>query len=98
MDKPDSCVGCGVCCFLKNGPDLDVEVNLRESKGVPPDLREFRPGGVRNKFSCWMRRNPDTSCKALDPVTRFCTIYDTRPGDCWSFSRDSKECSRLFGL
>lgn len=82
-DDLPPCAGCGRCCHLV--------VELREDDHVPEDLVAVREG-VR----C-MDQHSDGACVALDPVTRLCTIYESRPWTCRAFRRGSALCRLILG-
>jgi Fe-S-cluster containining protein len=37
------------------------------------------------------------ACVALDPATRLCTIYESRPRTCREFERGDPLCRRILG-
>ena len=79
-NHPDipSCTDCGLCCHLV--------VELRTSDAVP-EAYVVEHDGVR----C-MEQRGDGACVALDPVTRLCSIYETRPQTCRDFNRGGTLC------
>jgi Fe-S-cluster containining protein len=79
-DDLPHCAGCGLCCHLV--------VELRPTDIVPSELVVVREG-VR----C-MDQESDGACVALDPATRLCTIYETRPQTCRDFARGEPLCRR----
>ena len=42
-----------------------------------------------------MEQRGDGACVALDPVTKLCTIYETRPTVCREFDRGSELCVKV---
>jgi Fe-S-cluster containining protein len=66
-------------------------VELREGDCVPEEFVAVREG-VR----C-MDQHSDGACVALDPVTRLCTIYESRPWTCRTFRRGSALCRLILG-
>lgn len=44
-----------------------------------------------------MDQQGDGACVALDPITKFCTIYDARPQTCREFNRGETLCRRTLG-
>jgi Fe-S-cluster containining protein len=42
-----------------------------------------------------MDQRGDGACVALDPLTRLCSIYATRPQVCRDFARGSSRCRTL---
>jgi Fe-S-cluster containining protein len=84
-DHPDlpPCAGCGRCCHLV--------VELRAGDVVPEEFVAEREGA-----RCMDQRG-DGACVALDPVTKLCTIYDSRPQTCRDFTRGEAICRRILG-
>ena len=64
-------------------------VELRAGDLVPEEL-VVEHAGAR----CLDQRG-DGACIALDPVTRLCTIYETRPQTCRDFTRGESLCRRI---
>nr|WP_281254893.1 YkgJ family cysteine cluster protein [Nibricoccus aquaticus] len=81
-DLPD-CAGCGRCCHLV--------VELRPGDLVPEELVVTHDGA-----RC-MDQHSDGACVALHPVTRLCTIYETRPQTCRDFNRGESLCRQILG-
>ncbi|MDI1318951.1 MAG: YkgJ family cysteine cluster protein [bacterium] len=79
-DDLPACAGCGLCCHLV--------VELR-----PGDLIAEELVAVREGVRC-MDQHANGACVALDPVTRLCTIYETRPQTCRDFTRGEALCRR----
>ncbi len=79
-----ACAGCGRCCHLV--------VELRPGDIVPEELVAVH-AGVR----C-MDQHGDGACVALDPATRLCTIYETRPQTCRDFTRGEALCRKILGV
>lgn len=77
------CAGCGRCCHLV--------VELRPGDHVPAAFVVEHAGR-----RCLEQRG-DGACVALDPATRRCTIYDTRPQTCRDFNRGETLCRRILG-
>jgi Fe-S-cluster containining protein len=75
------CAGCGRCCHLV--------VELRAGDRVPEEL-VVEHDGVR----CMDQRG-DGACIALDPSTRLCTLYETRPQTCRDFHRGETLCRQI---
>ena len=73
------CAGCGRCCHQVVGLIAGVD-HVPEAMVVEHD-------GER----C-MEQRGDGACVALDPVTKLCTIYATRPQICRDFERGSGLC------
>jgi Fe-S-cluster containining protein len=61
-------------------------VELRECDRVPEELVVEHDG-----LRC-LDQHSDGACVALDPVTRLCTIYETRPQTCRDFNRGTPLC------
>lgn len=77
-DDLPACAGCGLCCHLV--------VELKPGDDIPDELVALREG-----IRC-MDQHADGACVALDPATRLCTIYETRPQTCRDFARGSALC------
>ncbi len=45
-----------------------------------------------------MDQRSDGACVALDPLTRLCTIYETRPQTCRDFKRGEALCLKVLGI
>jgi Fe-S-cluster containining protein len=75
------CAGCGRCCHLV--------VELRAGDLVPEKF-VVEHNGVR----C-MDQHGDGACVALHPVTRLCTLYETRPQTCRDFTRGESLCRQI---
>ncbi len=81
-DNLPLCAGCGRCCHL-------VVVLVQGVDQVPEDFVVEREGE-------WcMDQRGDGACVALDPRTRLCTIYATRPQVCRDFARGSSLCRAM---
>jgi len=61
-------------------------VELRATDAVP-EVYVVEHDGVR----C-MEQRGDGACIALDPVTRLCSIYESRPQTCRDFQRGEALC------
>ena len=72
------CAGCGQCCHLV--------VELRPGDRVPEEFVATRDGA-----RC-MDQQGDGACVALDPATRLCTIYASRPRTCRDLNRGDSIC------
>jgi Fe-S-cluster containining protein len=81
-DDFPACAGCGKCCHLV--VELDPLLDH-----VPEEL-VVEHDGVR----C-MEQRGNGACVALDPTTRLCTIYESRPQVCRDFSRGESLCVRI---
>jgi Fe-S-cluster containining protein len=79
LDGIPSCAGCGICCHLV--------VELMPGIDSVPEEFVVEHDGVR----C-MEQRGNGACVALDPATRLCTIYDTRPKACRDFQRGESLC------
>jgi Fe-S-cluster containining protein len=79
-----ACAGCGRCCHLV--------VELRPGDIVPEELVAVHAGA-----RC-MDQHSDGACVALDPATRLCTIYETRPQTCRDFNRGESLCRKILGV
>jgi Fe-S-cluster containining protein len=66
-------------------------VELRAGDLVPEEFVVERDG-VR----C-MDQQGDGACVALDPATRLCTLYETRPRTCREFNRGETLCRGILG-
>lgn len=77
-----ACAGCGRCCHLV--------VELADGVDHVPETLVVEHAGVR----C-MDQHGDGACVALDPATRLCTIYATRPRVCREFNRGGDLCRRI---
>lgn len=66
-------------------------VELRPGDVVPAELTAEREG-----IRC-MDQHGDGACAALDPATRLCTIYESRPQTCRDFARGGELCHRILG-
>ena len=82
VDDLPACAGCGRCCHQT--------VELADGVDHVPEAFVVEHDGVR----CLEQRG-DGACVALHPVTRLCTIYDTRPRICREFDRGSDLCRRV---
>lgn len=66
---------------------------------------ELRPGDhvpeayvAEREGERFLDQRGDGACVALDPETKLCTIYDTRPQTCRDFNRGEPLCRRTLGL
>ena len=81
FDDLPACPGCGSCCRLV------VEL-LPGVDNVPEDLV------VEHDGTRCMEQRGDGTCMALDPFTRFCSIYERRPTACRVCERASPVCRK----
>lgn len=84
LDDVPLCAGCGRCCHLV--------VELRSGDVVPERYVAEREGAR------FLDQRGDGACVALDPETKLCTIYETRPQTCRDFNRGEPLCRRTLGL
>lgn len=77
-----ACTSCGRCCYQVVELIAGVDV-VAESMVVEHD-------GQR----C-MEQRGDGACVALDPVTKLCTIYESRPSVCRAFDRGGELCVKV---
>jgi len=77
-----ACAGCGRCCHQV--------VELVAGVDHVPEAWVVEHAGRR----CLEQRG-DGACVALDPVTRLCTIYDSRPTVCRDFDRGGELCRKV---
>ncbi len=81
-DDLPACAGCGQCCHL-------VVALVAGVDQVPESFAVEREGE-------WcMDQRGDGACVALDPLTRLCTIYESRPQVCRDFARGSGLCRAI---
>ena len=66
-------------------------VELRAGDVVPEEFVAEREGA-----RCMDQRG-DGACVALDPQTKLCTIYESRPQTCRDFQRGESICRRILG-
>ena len=66
---------------------------------------ELRPGDqvpegyvAEREGARFLDQRGDGACVALDPETKLCTIYETRPQTCRDFNRGESLCRRILGL
>lgn len=98
MELPESCAGCGRCCY----PFVPL---LPEDTHIPEEWVETRQVGART-FRV-LKQVPDENpayaaqgyehCLLLDPVTKLCRAYDQRPKVCRDFERGSTVCLQMLG-
>lgn len=98
MDLPESCVGCGKCCY----PFVPV---IPQDTTTPAEWVEERQQGPKT-FRV-LRQLPDANpayrdagyehCLHLEPVTKLCLIYDDprRPSICRDFTRGEPLCLKM---
>jgi Fe-S-cluster containining protein len=64
-------------------------VELRAGDVVPVEFI------VEHDGARCMDQHGDGACVALDPATRLCTIYDSRPQTCRDFNRGGELCLKI---
>ncbi len=64
-------------------------VELREGDVVPAEFV------VEHAGARCMDQHSDGACIALDPLTRLCSIYETRPQTCRDFNRGEALCREV---
>lgn len=77
-----ACAGCGRCCYQV--------VTLVAGVDVVPEAWVVEHDGER----CLEQRG-DGACVGLDPITKLCTIYESRPTVCREFERGSELCVKV---
>jgi Fe-S-cluster containining protein len=45
-----------------------------------------------------MDQRGDGACVGLDPLTKLCTLYESRPQTCRDFNRGEALCLRILGF
>lgn len=83
-------MGCAFCCVLRTGPEdsglLVTEAEARRAGAALAKL-QGQPDG-----RSWIAQ----ACPALDPESRACRIYETRPVMCRSvYNTDAQPCADL---
>lgn len=84
-----SCTQCGACCSGEPGfVWVDKEEVTSIAKHMDMNEEDFRDKFVRregNRYS--LKEYPDGDCIFLDPKTRGCMVYESRPIQCrtWPF-------------
>ncbi|HYC55280.1 MAG TPA: YkgJ family cysteine cluster protein [Candidatus Binatia bacterium] len=83
------CTQCGKCCWTR-GEYAHVYVNRDEMKTLATSLglglKEFRSRYTLRGDDGWSELDfPDGRCVFLDPQTRLCTVYESRPTQCRTF-------------
>lgn len=67
-------------------------MELRPGDSVPDELTVEREG-----ILCMDQRG-DGACVGLNPDTKLCTLYETRPQTCRDFHRGEALCLRILGI
>lgn len=96
MELPESCAGCGKCCY----PFVPL---LPEDTHIPEEWVDTRRVGTKTFRT--LKQLPDSNpayaahsyehCLHLDPVTKLCRIYDQRPRVCRDFERGIPLCLKM---
>lgn len=92
------CTQCGACCSGEPGyvwvEDSEIDA-MAEDLGLPFDTFERRYVRLVGKSKS-LTEYPDGDCILLDPKTRKCTVYGSRPIQCrtwpfWNSNLDKKK-------
>jgi Fe-S-cluster containining protein len=82
-----SCFGCGACCR-----GLRVKVSSKDiARGLPEKVTRLTIDN-RGFYVRLMKQTEDKRCRALDPDTSLCTVYEVRPDVCREFERGGDMC------
>lgn len=99
-----SCEGCGVCCQGFFAQITEWDLKIFKDVAQNPTYEVFNPDALDNAQLAGFHyyKVPNTgfridaymigNCKAFDPTTKRCRIYESRPKVCADFKVGDPDC------